>query len=694
MILVALTFALTASSALAQSPAKQEPSSLNTREPAALRTLTSLHQAHSLAADEARRGYPIHVRAVVTYYDPYVDSRRIALFLHDSTGGIYAAVPRGIVWPGQAPLPGTLVDVSGISAPGDFAPILDQPHITVISKSHIPIHAKSVALSEILTGSEDGQWVEIEGVVHSVSESATHVTLRIAMTGGTIGATTVRRPGVDYQHLVDAWVHLRGNAAPMFNSNRQLTGARLFFPGLETVTARAPGPLDVFSLPVQPINSLMRFSSAAVWPHRIHIRGAVTTYWPGRTLCVDDGTEPLCAQTSQTTPIAAGSLVDIAGFTLLDGFNPSLSDAVFRPSPGSRPVSPVSITDAQALQGSLDSALVQIEGQLIGQDLESADTVLILTSGKSIFRAVLPAALSSAALSNIRVGSTLRITGVCSTQIDAHGTLEGYGATQASRFWILLRSPQDAVVLHAPSWWTTQRVGLALLVSMMITITGFVWAFILRHRVEQQTRELRRSRELYRHMAHHDALTGLPTRVLLHDRLQTALDRAQRFHKSIGLLMLDLDKFKQINDSLGHGIGDRVLRITAERLRAAIRKTDSVARMGGDEFVVLLNDLEDPSHAERIAEKIVASLSEPVRIDKLQLPISASVGVCTISDEVVDAETLLKRVDAAMYRAKECGRSCFQVFTADMIDATPTRPPDAVATPTSPQSTLLSSRIQ
>jgi len=103
-----------------------------------LRTLTTLRQAHSLSADEARRSYPIHVQAVVTYFDRYLDKRRIAFFLCDRTGCIYAAVPRDTVWPGRAPLPGTLVDVSGISAPGDFAPIINQARITILGTPGFP----------------------------------------------------------------------------------------------------------------------------------------------------------------------------------------------------------------------------------------------------------------------------------------------------------------------------------------------------------------------------------------------------------------------------------------------------------------------------------------------------------------------------------------------------------------------------
>ena len=629
-----------------------------------------MREAHRLSAGEASRGYPIHVRAVVTYYDDSLDSRRIAFFLHDRTGGIYAAVLLGTTWPGQTPLPGTLVDVSGVSAPGDFAPIIDQARITFVADSQLPAQAKPVTLPHLLTGAEDGQWVEIEGVVHSVVESASNITLEVATADGTIGATTVKRVGTDYDHLVDATVRLHGNAAPLFNSNRQMTGVRLFFPGRQAITVLESGPRNVFALPAQPIANLSRFAPAASTSHRMHVRGTVTLQWPGKTVCIQDGTQGLCAQTSQKTPLAIGSQIDLAGFTTLVGFKPAFDDAIFQPLPGSATVAPIPVTPEQALQGSRDSDLVQIDGRLMGQDEAASDATLILSSGKSVFRVILPVATAGSSVSAIPIGSKLRVTGICSVQVDTQGTLKGYGATQGLQFSILLRSPQSIVILKTPSWWTSGRIGSALIFTLAITTAGFIWVFVLRRRVEQQTRELRQSRELYRHMAHHDELTGLPTRTLLRDRLQSALDRARRFHKSIALLMLDLDKFKQINDSFGHDCGDLVLQITAERIASAIRKTDSVARMGGDEFIVLLNDLADDSQAKEIAAKIVDALSVPIRMGKIHVPVSVSVGVCAIAGGAVDAEVLLKRVDAAMYRAKERGRSCFQVFTDDMIDAT------------------------
>jgi diguanylate cyclase (GGDEF)-like protein len=319
------------------------------------------------------------------------------------------------------------------------------------------------------------------------------------------------------------------------------------------------------------------------------------------------------------------------------------------------------------LLGDFDSQRVRIDGRLISRADGGGYTNLLLSANNLVYRVLIPVELAGSRLATIPIGSTLRVTGICSAQVDPERTLRGYGVTRASSFWILLASPRDVAVLQIPSWWTAGHALHALSASLVITFAVFVWVILLRRRVEQQTRELRQSGERYRHMAHHDALTGLPTRALLHDRLQTAIDRSRRYRKDLALLMLDLDRFKQINDSLGHSGGDRVLCVTAERIAATVRKTDSVARMGGDEFVVLLTDLSGPEQAERIAAKIVAALSVPIRINKLEVPVSVSVGVCTLSDGDSDAEVLLKRVDAAMYRAKARGRSCFHVFTSDMI---------------------------
>ena len=178
--------------------------------------------------------------------------------------------------------------------------------------------------------------------------------------------------------------------------------------------------------------------------------------------------------------------------------------------------------------------------------------------------------------------------------------------------------------------------------------------------------EQKRVEEQIRHMAHHDALTGLPNRVLLHDRIGQAIAQAQRNRRVATLLFIDLDRFKNVNDSLGHQVGDGLLRTVAERLVACTRRTDTVARIGGDEFVVVLTDLNQAEDAGPVAQKVLAALSQPASIQGHELRVTPSVGICAYPHDGEDVETLMRNADTAMYHAKEMGRNNYQFFTQQM----------------------------
>lgn len=168
------------------------------------------------------------------------------------------------------------------------------------------------------------------------------------------------------------------------------------------------------------------------------------------------------------------------------------------------------------------------------------------------------------------------------------------------------------------------------------------------------------------HLAQHDSLTDLPNRIVLNDRLAQALALARRHQQMLALLFLDLDRFKSVNDSLGHAIGDRLLQSVAERLLACVRSSDTVSRQGGDEFVILLSEVACPADAAVSAEKILLALSMPLRIDQRDLHLTASIGIVTYPDDGMEAETLLKHADLAMYRAKATGRNTYRFFEPDM----------------------------
>lgn len=168
--------------------------------------------------------------------------------------------------------------------------------------------------------------------------------------------------------------------------------------------------------------------------------------------------------------------------------------------------------------------------------------------------------------------------------------------------------------------------------------------------------------ELYR-LAYYDALTGLPNRHLFDDRIDRVIARAHRTGTPFCLLFIDLDRFKDVNDSLGHGVGDRLLSEVGRRLRETVRESDTIARLGGDEFMVILETASHSGAAAAVARKILAALATPVAAGERRLPVSASIGIACFPDDGRSAEELIRNADAAMYRAKQEGRERYCFYT-------------------------------
>jgi diguanylate cyclase (GGDEF)-like protein/PAS domain S-box-containing protein len=180
--------------------------------------------------------------------------------------------------------------------------------------------------------------------------------------------------------------------------------------------------------------------------------------------------------------------------------------------------------------------------------------------------------------------------------------------------------------------------------------------------------EMRRKELHIRHLAFHDALTGLPNRPLLLDRLDQAIASARRDRDPLGLMFIDLDRFKAINDSLGHDAGNSLLKEVADRLSRCLRQADTVARLGGDEFVVLLRRVDMPENYGTVAQRIIASLSMPMTLDGYVVQIGASIGIACFPDDGRDSSELMKHADAAMYAAKAAGRGSYRFFQPSMTD--------------------------
>ena len=187
--------------------------------------------------------------------------------------------------------------------------------------------------------------------------------------------------------------------------------------------------------------------------------------------------------------------------------------------------------------------------------------------------------------------------------------------------------------------------------------------------ITKETNERAAQQHTLEHQAHHDALTKLPNRLLFHDRLSQGIEKAKRYKTHLAVFFIDLDRFKQINDSLGHDVGDKVLEEVSDRLMEVTRQNDTLARLGGDEFTILMEDLHKAQDASLLAEKILKSLLEPINIKGHILYISSSIGIALYPEDADDAISLLKYADAAMYKAKDEGRNKFEFYSAEMTRA-------------------------
>ncbi len=219
--------------------------------------------------------------------------------------------------------------------------------------------------------------------------------------------------------------------------------------------------------------------------------------------------------------------------------------------------------------------------------------------------------------------------------------------------------------------------------AMFLYIVFLIIIYILlkkMHRKEEQytkqletdiatkTHEIKKQKEVLYIQAHHDALTDLPNRVLFNDRLEHGIEQAKRHKTEIALFFIDLDHFKQINDSLGHPIGDRVLIAVTERLEAKIRKEDTLARLGGDEFTIIMENFKEMQDVSLLAQKILHVLTQPIHIEGHTLYISCSIGISLYPKDDTDANNLIKYADAAMYKAKDEGRNNFQFYSSEMTE--------------------------
>ena len=648
VVVAALAVALfPASLALAGQPAEATAA---TQPLGRLRTLTTARQVHDLTPEEAARHYPVHLRAVcIVCFTGWH-----GFFANDGATDIYVEIMN------QAPLtpevhPGALLDIVGVTGSGEYAPVVDRSVLRVLGEGPIP-SPRLIGVDQLLTGIEDGQWIAFEGTVRSARLRDSMLSLVIASGQSQVEVMTTPAGEKEIRRFVHARVRVQRTAGPVFNQRRQLIAVNVYSPSWQSLRILEPAPIDPFALPVKQVKNVFEYVPGSGPDRLVRIRGVVTARW-GQTVFIHDGIQGAPVLGADIVTLNPGDLVDAVGYPVLGDTAHTMEDAIFRKT-GTAPLpEPKPITLDQAISGDFEGDPVRLDGRLLEEQKAPDQTTLLVSAGDAVFAAVLPAESKQRSLAGLQSGSRIRLTGICvisETRPSRHFRLP-------KAFQILLRSPADVVVLETPSWRTLAHALLLLAIVLAGMLMVLIWVVALRRQVAQQTGLLRQSEERFRHLALHDPLTGLATRLLLTDRLNIAVEMANRHELCMALLMLDIDRFKQINDSYGHAAGDRVLQVTTNRLSNAVRKSDTVARMGGDEFVVLLSDLRDSQAAEQIAAALVETLAVPIAIDGKDILVSVSIGVCALQAGEVNADELLKNADAALYQAKAKGRGCFQV---------------------------------
>lgn len=210
--------------------------------------------------------------------------------------------------------------------------------------------------------------------------------------------------------------------------------------------------------------------------------------------------------------------------------------------------------------------------------------------------------------------------------------------------------------------WIKWVLGVGGIIGLMLAAMAILFHFL----IQRKTAELSQKAARLEHLANHDPLTSLPNRKLFFDRLKHSLSRAHREQKLLAVLYIDLDQFKQINDSFGHAIGDEVLKEIALRLEKEIRDEDTIARLGGDEFAVVMESLKEAEITMHCVQRLNSVFDEPVTVQDLHFVLSASIGISLFPQDGTDAHTLLRNADTAMFKAKEAGRGTFQYYVEDM----------------------------
>lgn len=443
------------------------------RTPALGSTLTTALQVHDLPPAAAKHAYPVHLRAVVTYFDP----ENHLLFVQDRTDGIFVELSDQKRVRLHA---GDDVEVTGVST-SDFAPNVGKARIEVLGHAPLP-EPDSGGFERAMRGREDCRWIELGGIVQRVVQGSGDTLVTLGWGRETYKAHVLASPE-SLASLVDAEVKVRGVCGTLFNAKQQMLGIQTFVPGRECIRVLREPPADPFAMAPTPIRDLMQFSRGRDLGHRVRLRGTVTYGNLSGATWVRDATGGVMIQDHNADGLAVGDQVDVVGFPAIAGYSPTLHGAQLKRLQSGAPPVAVRTTSQEAMTGGFDGQLVQIEGKVVDRLQEPAEQVLTVESGGTVFNAHIP---NGGAAPVLQPGTLLRLTGICTVEVG-----QSHDLIMPRTFRLLLRTPADAVILSRPPWLTADRVAPILAGAGLLMLGAMAWAVLLGKRVRTQTHALR-----------------------------------------------------------------------------------------------------------------------------------------------------------------------------------------------------------
>jgi diguanylate cyclase (GGDEF)-like protein len=594
----------------------------------ALRTIRELK---SLSVETAAKQLPVDVRGTVTFIDPSSS----LLFVQDATAGAYVDIHNGS--PDVAA--GDIVHVQGVSGPGDYAPIVTRSTITRLGRGAMPKPLK-LSLQTLASGNNDGSWLEIVGIVHVASQLKSQHWFKLVVAGNSYAVQLPRSAnlGAIQDGLLDAQVRIGGVCGTVYNEKRQLVGLKFFVPDPKYVEILEATPVDA-AKSVRPIITLLRFDPLNLSMHRTTVRGVVTLLDGEQAFYVQDASAGIYVETEKAQ-VLTGQLVEVSGFAVAGPDGPYLEDAAVKVLDQTSHVAPVTLTSEDVTTGLYRSQLVTVQGRLLERVDGPDEDSIILQAGSLVLRARLQGAKIPP---EARRGSLLEVTGI----------LQNEGRANQSSFRIALPAAGNVRVIQAASWWTAEHAARTLAVGVIAILAALLWVSLSAYRVRS-------------HQARHDSLTGLPNRRSTLEYLERQMARASRERSSIGVVLVDVDHFKKVNDTYGHQTGDAVLKKMGEIFKAALRPYDAIGRYGGEEFLMVVPNC-DSAKAHEISERIRVRIMEESfqsKIHTQSFHVTCSFGVAIANDARWNMDSILASADRALYAAKNSGRN--RVVTAEI----------------------------